>query len=279
MKDASNSRKSPSSSKKPFSKKETGKSSGVRKTGLPPQLQKKSTTDKVRLNKYLGNAGMCTRRDADLYISMGNVKVNGKIVTELGFKVAPTDEVRFDGQLVSATQQTYVILNKPKAFTTDLKTTDVRKTVYNLTRTASKQLLKPASKLLRQSSGLIVMSNDEHFLSNLNSSKRIEQMFHVHLNRPLSMVDYEKIMQGVWVKEREVKIDKLTFVEDARKKELSIQTSRHSDGTLIRVFEKLDYKVTYMDRVRFGGITKKDLPRGKWRALTKQEMINLKVML
>ncbi len=278
MKDVPNSKKS-FSSKKTFSKKGKGKSSDVRKTSLPPQLQKKSSTDKVRLNKYLGNAGVCTRRDADLYIAMGSVKVNGKIITELGFKVSPTDEVRFDGQLINATKHNYIVLNKPKAFTADFKTTDERKTIYNLTRTASKQLLKPASKLLRQSSGLIIMSNDEHFLSNLNSSKRIEQLFHIHLSRPLSMVDYEKIMQGIWVKEREIKIDKLTFVEDARKKELSIQTSKHSDGTLIRLFEKLDYKVTYMDRVRFGGITKKDLPRGKWRVLSKQEMINLRIMV
>jgi len=210
-------------------KKSSGKRQGksvFKKSITPNAVSKrpipKQTTDgneTMRLNKYIGNSGVCTRKDADLYISTGSVKVNGVVVTEMGFKVKLTDEVHFDGQLIKPVKRSYILLNKPKGFTIELNTTNLKKSVYTLTHSASKGGLKPVGKMERNASGLLVLSNDDSFLGMANGSGRISQLFHVELDKPLTQLDFEKILEGVRIDEHPVKVQELSYVEDTGKKE------------------------------------------------------------
>lgn len=239
-----------------------------------------STTesDEIRLNKFISNSGVCTRKEADLYIETGSVRVNGKVVTEMGYKVKLTDEVRFDGQLIKPTKKVYILLNKPKGFTTEFNTTNIKKSIYSLTNTASKDFLKPVGKIERNASGLLVLTNDESLLSELNSSRRISKIYHVKLNKPLAKVDYDKISKGIRIRESIIKVDNISFIETEDRKEVGIELKSQKNKIVTKIFENLGYEINYLDRVTFGGLTKKDLPRGRWRSLTKQELINFKMI-
>jgi len=231
----------------------------------------------IRLNKYIANSGVCTRRDADLYISSGNVWVNGKVITEMGYRVQLTDEVKFDGQLINPIKKSYVLLNKPKGFTISASTTNEKKSVQAITQNASKSPLKPVGKMERNTSGLLLLSNDDSFLGNMNSSGRLRQIYHVELNKNFSRVDFDKILEGIHIDNNVVKVHDLQYIEDS-KKEIGIQINSQKNRIVTRIFEKLGYTVERMDRVVFGELTKKDLPRGRWRDLTKQELINIQMM-
>ncbi len=232
-------------------------------------------SDTIRLNKYIGNSGICTRKDADLYISTGSVKVNGEVVTEMGYKVKLTDEVRFDGQLIRPVKNSYILINKPKGYTIAANTSNEKKSIYALLQSASKSFLKPIGKMERNSSGLLLLSNNDSFLGKMNSSGRIRQIYHVELDKNLVQQDFEKILEGVRIDDHIVKVQELSFVDDSSKREVGIQLNSQKNRIVIRIFEALGYKVNHLDRVVFGGLTKKDLPRGRWRELTKQEVINM----
>lgn len=264
-----------------------GKSIAKKTEFSSPQLKKNrpiaktiigKETDAIRLNKYISNSGLCTRKDADLYISTGSVRVNGKVITEMGYKVKPNDEVRFDGQVVTPFKKTYILLNKPKGFTLAATTTNEKKSVLALVQKASpNNLVKPVGKMERNTSGLVVLSNDDSFLGKLNSSGRMRQIFHVELNKNFAQVDFEKILEGIYIDNNVVKVHDLSYISDS-KREIGIQLNSQKNRIVTRIFEKLGYTIERLDRVVFGGLTKKDLPRGDWRVLTKQELINLQMI-
>jgi len=233
--------------------------------------------DSIRLNKYIANSGVCTRRDADIYITAGSVRVNGEVVTEMGYRVKLSDEVRFDGQLINPVKKSYILLNKPKGFTISASTTNEKKSVLAITQNAAKSPLKPIGKMERNTSGLLLLSNDDSFLGNMNISGRLRQIYHVELDKNFSRIDFDKIMEGIHIDNNVVKVHDLQYIEDS-KKEIGIQINSQKNRIVTRIFEKLGYTVTRLDRVVFGGLTKKDLPRGRWRDLTKQELINLQMM-
>ncbi len=247
--------------------------------GKRPVASKTSTNDpdSIRLNKYISNSGVCTRRDADLYISTGSVRVNGEVVTEMGYRVKLTDVVRFDGQTVNPVKKSYILLNKPKGFTISATTTNEKKSVHAITQNAAKSPMKPVGKMERNTSGLILLSNDDSFLGALNSSGRMRQIYHVELDKNFSRVDFDKVLEGLHIDNNIVKVHDLQYIEDS-KKEVGIQLNSQKNKIVTRIFEKLGYTITRMDRVVFGELTKKDLPRGRWRELTKQELINIKMM-
>jgi len=232
----------------------------------------------MRLNKYIGNSGVCTRKDADLYISTGSVKVNGVVVTEMGYKVNLTDEVHFDGQLIKPVKRSYILLNKPKGFTLELNTANEKKSVYTLTHAASKGGLKPVGKMERNASGLLILSNDDSFLGMANGSGRMSQLYHIELDKALTQLDFEKILEGVRIDDHPVKVQELSYVEDSGKKEIGIQLNSQKNRIVTRIFEALGYKISRLDRVMFGGLTKKDIARGQYRELSKQEIINLQML-
>lgn len=233
----------------------------------------------IRLNKYLSNSGVCSRRDADIYISAGNVTVNGKPVTEMGYKVQPGDEVKFDGQKLNPEKPEYILLNKPRGFYTTGSTEKGSKTVMDLLANATKAKIVPVGKLDRQASGLLLFTNDGTLEKQLGKPKNgIRQIYHVELTKPVSPEDLDKIREGITLEDGKVKVQEVSYIDGRPKNEVGIETNSVKQHVVQRLFKSLGYEVEKLDRVVYGGLTKKDLPRGNWRVLTKQEIINIKML-
>ncbi|CAM4178784.1 pseudouridine synthase [Gillisia limnaea] len=236
-------------------------------------------TDGIRLNKYISNSGMCSRRDADIFIAAGNVTVNGKPVTEMGYKVKLSDDVKFDGIKVNPEKPEYIVLNKPRGFYTTGSLEKGSKTVMDLISKATKGKVVPVGKLDRQASGLLLFTNDGTLEKQLGKPKNgIRQIYHVELTKPVQPEDLDKIRNGITLEDGKVKVQEVSFIENRPHNEVGIETNSVKPHVVQRIFKSLGYEVEKLDRVVFGGLTKKDLSRGNWRVLTKQEIINLKAL-
>lgn len=235
--------------------------------------------DGIRLNKYVANSGVCSRRDADIYIAAGNVTVNGKPVTEMGYKVKLTDEVKFDGRRLNPEKPEYILLNKPRGFYTTGNPDKGSKTVLDLIANATKSKVVPVGKLDRQASGLLLFTNDGTLEKQLGKPKNgIRQIYHVELTKPVAPEDLDKIREGVTLEDGKVKVQEISYIDNRPKNEVGLETNSVKQHVVQRLFKSLGYEVEKLDRVVFGGLTKKDLPRGNWRVLTKQEIINIKML-
>lgn len=231
----------------------------------------------IRLNKYIANAGICARREADRYIAAGNVEVNGKPMTELGYRVQPTDVVKFDGKNISAEKKEYILLNKPKGFITTTQDEKGRKTVMDLVSGAAQGNIKPVGRLDRLTTGLLLLTNDGDLMKKLtHPSHGVRKIYHVVLDKKLALADFHKIQEGLTLEDGFIQVDDISFVEGAPHNELGVKIHSGRNRIVRRIFESLGYAVEKLDRVAFAGLTKKDLPRGHWRPLTQQEVINLK---
>lgn len=238
-----------------------------------------SNSDLIRLNKYVANSGVCSRRDADIYIASGNVTVNGKAISEMGYKVKLTDEVKFDGRLLNPIKKEYVLLNKPKDFTTTIRDGKGRRNVSGLISNASKTPLLPIDKMDKTATGLLLFTNDGDLTKRLKSPKNgLRKIYHVVLDKDLRSADLKKIQGGVTLDEKSVRVQEISFIDDAPKREVGIEIFSSKNKIVERLFEHLDYEVVKTDRVVYAGLTKKDLPRGHWRYLTDQEVINLEMI-
>lgn len=238
----------------------------------------KKESDEMRLNKFVANAGVCSRREADLYIQTGSVWVNGKPITEMGYKVKLTDEVKFDGRLITPEKKEYVLLNKPKGFLTTTSP-EKTKTVMHLVANASKSKLKPVGRLERNTTGLLLFTNDVDMEKKLTHHQSgVRKLFHIELDKNLKFEDLQKIQDGIKLKEGFISVDEISYIDGSTKREVGLQLQSAKNGIVRKLFEHLNYDVIKLDRVVFGGLTKKDLPRGHWRILTEQEVINLKMM-
>jgi len=236
-----------------------------------------NTDSKIRLNKYLAHAGICSRREADTFIATGNVSVNGKVITEMGFKVNPTDEVRFNGELLKTEKKEYVLLNKPKNFITTTRDDKGRRTVMELVANASKNRLIPVGRLDRNTTGLLLFTNDGDLAKKLTHPKHgVSKLYHVVLNKNVKASDLDKIRTGIHLDDGRIKVDEVSFTEQGGKSEVGIKIHSGKNRIVRKIFEHLGYDVVKLDRVLFAGLTKKDLPRGHWRHLNKQEVINLR---
>ena len=231
----------------------------------------------MRLNKYVANAGICSRRDADIYIAAGSVRVNGEVVTEMGHKVKLTDEVKFDGRKISPERKEYVLLNKPSGFYVTGSLERNNRTVMDLIANASNAKLDPVGKLETSTTGLLLFTNDGTMAKSLGSTKtRIRQIYHITLNKNLDQEDLERIQDGkVILEDGKVVVDEISYVDNRPKREVGLELQSTKQHIVQRTFKKLGYEIEKLDRVVFGGLTKKDLPRGRYRHLTKQEVINL----
>ena len=230
----------------------------------------------MRLNKYIANAGICSRRDADIYIQAGSVTVNGKTIIEMGYKVKLTDEVKFDGRSITPEKKEYYLLNKPKDVFVSGSLHEKGMTVLDIVARASRARLSPIGKLERSAMGLVVLTNDGTLAKSLGSPKNgIRQIYHVQLNKELSQVDLERIRQGVTLDDGIINVDEVSYVENKPKREVGIELKSTRSHVIQRLFKSLGYEIKYLDRVVYGQLTKKDLPRGMFRHLTKQEIINL----
>ena len=231
----------------------------------------------IRLNKYIANAGICARREADRYIAAGNVEVNGKPMTELGYRVQPTDVVKFDGKNISAEKKEYILLNKPKGFITTTQDEKGRKTVMDLVAGAAQGNIKPVGMLDRLTTGLLLLTNDGDLMKKLtHPSHGVRKIYHVILDKKLALADFHKIQEGLTLEDGFIQVDDINFVDGAPHNEIGVKIHSGRNRIVRRIFESLGYVVEKLDRVVFAGLTKKDLPRGHWRTLTAQEIINLK---
>lgn len=237
------------------------------------------TPTEVRLNKYIADAGICSRRNADMYISSGNVTVNGEVMTTLGYRVKPTDEVRFDGKLLSSEKKEYILLNKPKGFITTTNDEKGRKTVMDLVANATNARILPVGRLDRATTGLLLLTNDGELTKKLtHPTHGVRKIYHVILDRKLDYKDFMKVQDGLELEDGFIEVDEISYVNDKPKNEIGIKIHSGRNRIVRRIFEHLGYQVEKLDRVVFAGLTKKDLPRGHWRRLTQQEVINLRNM-
>lgn len=232
----------------------------------------------IRLNKYLANAGVCSRREADEFIETGAVTVNGEIVKELGTKVKRSDEVKFNGELVSIEKKVYVLLNKPKDCVTTMDDPQERQTVMDFVKNACDERIYPVGRLDRKTTGVLLLTNDGDLASKLTHPKYDKKkIYHVTLDRNIVKADLEKIAEGIELEDGLIKADEVGYTDEFKRNQVGIEIHSGKNRIVRRIFESLGYRVTKLDRVYFAGLTKKGLRRGQWRYLSEQEVSFLKM--
>ena len=232
----------------------------------------------IRLNKFLANAGVCSRREADEFIQAGVVTVNGQVVTELGTKVLRTDEVKFHDAPVTPEKKVYVLLNKPKDYVTTSDDPQQRKTVMDLVKGACPERIYPVGRLDRNTTGVLLLTNDGDLASKLTHPKFLKKkIYHVHLDKNLTAHDMQMIADGITLEDGDIKADAIEYADDKDKKSIGIEIHSGKNRIVRRIFESLGYKVTKLDRVQFAGLTKKNVRRGDWRYLTEEEVDRLRM--
>lgn len=243
-----------------------------------PAPKKASNPNEIRLNKYIANSGMCSRREADEHIAIGLVTVNGKVITEMGYKVKLADEVRYDGARIYPEKKAYVLLNKPKGFATTTSEGKGR-TVMDLVANATSSRIKPIGRLGRNSKGLLLFTNDDAIADKFTNSKNgVPRLFHIELDKNFKLEDLKKVQAGFKVHDRLIAVEEISYIDGASKREIGLKI-KNTGNTLIRtIFDYLKYEIVSLDCVAIGHLTKKDIPRGSWKHLTEQELNTLKML-
>ncbi|MDG2052940.1 MAG: S4 domain-containing protein [Flavobacteriaceae bacterium] len=259
---------------KPFGKDTRGKKPKETLQNKPSKPSNPSSG--IRLNKYIANSGICSRREADMYIQVGSVSVNGSVVSEMGFKVKSNDEVKFDGRKISPEAKKYVLLNKPKGFAT---TTSDNKgnTVMDLVANASSIPLHPIGRLGRNATGLLLFTNDDDFMQKF-TRRGVTRLFHIELDKNLKSEDIQRIKEGLKIDGKTIDVEEVSWVNNAPKKEVGLKIKHIGNSVIRTIFDHLNYNVVKVDCVTIGPLTKKDLPRGRWRDLNELEMNNFSML-
>ncbi|HZH72103.1 MAG TPA: pseudouridine synthase [Mariniphaga sp.] len=242
------------------------------------QPEKTSGTGEMRLNRFIANAGVCSRRDADKYIAAGLVTVNGTTVTELGVKVKTSDDIRFDGRKLNAEKKVYLLLNKPKDFVTTTDDPYAERTVMDLVKNACEERIYPVGRLDKSTTGVLLFTNDGELSDKLtHPSHNIKKIYQVTLDKPLTKNDMLQLADGIELEDGPIAADVISFIDQTSKNEVGIEIHSGRNRIVRRMFEHLGYKVRKLDRVFFAGLTKKNLTRGKWRFLSYKEVQFLKM--
>lgn len=268
-------------SDRPYQKREGGYDPNAkysRKKQIEYKLINTDPDAPIRLNKYLANAGVCSRREADEFITAGVVSVNGQVVTELGTKVKQSDEVKFHDQLISIEKKVYVLLNKPKDYVTTSEDPQNRKTVMDLVRNACKERIYPVGRLDRNTTGVLLFTNDGELASKLTHPKYLKKkIYHVYTDKNVTAADMRQIAEGITLEDGDIRADAIDYASPTDKKQVGIEIHSGKNRIVRRIFESLGYRVVKLDRVFFAGLTKKNLRRGDWRYLTEQEVNMLRM--
>jgi 23S rRNA pseudouridine2605 synthase len=231
----------------------------------------------MRLNQFLAHAGICSRREADQLIEAGVVQVNGKAVTQMGYRVMETDIVKFNGRTLKTDKKRYLLLNKSRNYSCRLDDYGKKDSVFELIKGSCKEKVLPVNKLTKTQSGLILFTNDEKLSAKLSHPKQeIKKIYHVSLSKPLKSIDFKKIKDGIIIDGEKIKVDSISYVLDKEKTEIGIELKSNKRNLSTKIFESLDYHVIRLDLVFFGGLTKKDIPRKKRRFLSEEEINILK---
>ena len=249
---------------------------------MKKQIEYKEThvdpNEPIRLNKYLANAGVCSRREADEFITAGVVKVNGEVVTELGTKVKRSDVVHFHDQQISIEKKVYVLLNKPKDYVTTSDDPQNRKPVMDLVKDACRERIYPVGRLDRNTTGVLLLTNDGELASKLTHPQFMKKkIYHVWLDKNVTAADMRLIADGVTLDDGEIRADAIDYASETDRKQVGIEIHSGRNRIVRRIFESLGYKVLKLDRVFFAGLTKKNVRRGDWRFLTEQEVNMLRM--
>ena len=238
----------------------------------------KDPNEPIRLNKYLANAGVCSRREADDFITAGVVTVNGQVVTELGTKVKLGDEVRFHDQTISIERKIYILLNKPKDYVTTVEDPQDRKTVMDLVKGACKERIYPVGRLDRNTTGVLLLTNDGELASKLTHPRFLKKkIYHVRLDKNLTAADMQQLATGIQLEDGEIHADEVSYTSDTDKTMVGVEIHSGRNRIVRRMFEALGYHVLRLDRVQFAGLTKKNVRRGDWRFLTEKEVNMLRM--
>jgi len=250
----------------------------VKKPIEPKAPKRPSNPDEIRLNKYIANSGICSRRDADMHIAVGGVTVNGKVVTEMGYKVKLEDDVRFDGARINPEKKTYVLLNKPKGFATTTSHSKGR-TVMDLVANATSARIQPIGRLGRNSTGLLLFTNDDDITNKFTKSKSgVSRLFEIELDKNLKYDDFKKIQEGFKSDGKLVAVEEISYIHDAPKSKVGLKIKNIGNSIIHTIFDELKYDIVRIDCVAIAHLTKKDLPRGHWKHLTTQEINTLKMV-
>ena len=255
---------------------------GMKFTPRPKQvdyvLEDIDPNEQIRLNKYMANAGIFSRREADEYITGGKVKVNGEVVTELGTKISRDDVVEFDEKVVTPERKCYVLLNKPKDCVTTSDDPNGRTTVLDIVKNACRERIYPVGRLDRNTTGVLLLTNDGDLASKLTHPKYVKKkIYHVWTDRDIAEEDMQRIADGIELEDGEIHADAISYVSDTDRNQAGIEIHSGRNRIVRRIFESLGYRVTKLDRVYFAGLTKKNLPRGRWRYLTQEEVNYLRM--
>jgi len=231
----------------------------------------------MRLNRYIANSGVCSRRDADSLISKGLITVNGKVVKEMGTKIKRSDDVRYEGKKLNPEAKVYILINKPKDMVTTTSDPEGRRTVIDLVKDACDERIYPVGRLDRNTTGVLLITNDGDLSKKLtHPSSEVKKIYHVFLDRPISRQHMDDIRQGIELEDGSIKPDVVSYADTKDHSQIGIEIHSGRNRIVRRIFEHLGYKVEKLDRVYFAGLTKKAIPRGKWRFLTNDEVKFLK---
>lgn len=242
---------------------------------MPKPQQEKKDNPGIRLNRYLANSGVCTRREADKLIAKGLVEVNGKVITEMGYRVMSGEKVTYLGELQDAETKQYILINKPKECSVkDIQDRSIR-TVYDIIEFACFETLTPSDTLADDTVGLLLMTNDKDLAKKINIKK--QEVYHIFLEEDMKVEDLEKIRKGIKIGKKIVNVEAAHFSNDNDKKEIGIEIHSAKDETIAEIMKVLGYSIKRLDRVIYAGLTKKNVPRGKWRFLSKKEVQFLKM--
>ncbi|MDL1913408.1 MAG: rRNA pseudouridine synthase [Bergeyella sp.] len=256
-----------------------GKVDHIIKRRKQEKIDKDLHKETIRLNKYIANSGICSRREADILIKQGLVLVNGVEVLEMGYQVKVHDKVVFDGQSITPEKNVYVLLNKPKGYISTTRDEKARKTVMDLITSASPYRLYPVGRLDRSTTGVILLTNDGHLTKKLtHPSYSIKKIYHVILDKKLSARDLQSVEKGIRLEEGIALVNRISYIEGKPKNEVGLEIHIGWNRVIRRIFQRLGYEVESLDRVMFAGLTKKNIKRGHWRILTDQEVNNLKML-
>ncbi|MDE6402522.1 MAG: rRNA pseudouridine synthase, partial [Muribaculaceae bacterium] len=255
-----------------------GKSFTPRPKRVEYEMPIPDPNEQIRLNKFLANAGLCSRREADEYIQQGLVKVNGEVVTELGTKISHNDTVEYDGKVVALESKCYILLNKPKDCVTTSDDPNGRITVMDLVKGACEERIYPVGRLDRNTTGVLLLTNDGDLASKLTHPKFIKKkIYHVWCDKDISEDDMQRIADGIELEDGPIHADAISYATEKDRNQAGIEIHSGRNRIVRRIFESLGYHVTKLDRVYFAGLTKKNLPRGRWRYLTQEEVNFLKM--
>lgn len=269
----------PGSGKRSFSPRNSGAAAKNTSFSKPKKTAGGKPAEGIRINRFIALAGISSRREAEKYIEAGLVEVNGEIITNLAYRVLPTDVVKYDGAELRSEARRFVLLNKPKDFITTVEDDKGRRTVMSLLNGACKERIYPVGRLDRNTTGVLLFTNDGDMAKKLTHPKHgVKKIYHVVLDKPLEREHFEEIAQGIMLGDGPAPVDNISFVEGMKKNEVGIEIHIGRNRIVRRIFEHFDYKVVKLDRVYFGGLTKKNLKRGQWRHLEKNE-INMLSML